>query len=164
MASKWAKLRSKLPAFEQPKEWQARVDEIKKVYVGLDTAELAREFSAHRKIKQEHEAVIKDENAELEALSQLLVADLESSETQKMTLTTGETCYISSEPYSTVADKAKLLAYIKKAKMQDLLSLHFQTMNALNKERLASGKEPLPGTTVFLKTSARVRGGNDGEE
>jgi hypothetical protein len=163
MASKWGSLKNKIEPFALEQTYQARVDEVKKTYVGLDTAELAREFAAHRRIKREHEDVIKDENTELEALSQLLVADLESSDIQKVTLATGETTYISSEPYSTVADKVKMLAYLRKAKMQELLSLNFQTMNALNKERLAAGKEPLPGTVVYLKTSARVRGGGETE-
>lgn len=163
MASKWSKLKDKVPPFEIPPEWAAKIDEAKATYIGLNTAELAREFVLHRNVKKNLENQVKLENTEMEALSQLLVSELEGTAMAKVTLLTGETIYVNSEPYATVEDKPKMMAWLKKSKLQSLLSLNYQTMSGLVKEYLAAGKEPPPGIKVYLKTSARVRGGNNEE-
>lgn len=154
---KYDKLKGKLPAFQQEPSFQQKVDEAKSQYQALDTPELARTFSSERLKKKQCEAAQAMINVELEALSQLLVENFEASGLAKLSLETGETCFTQTEPYSSVSDQAALLAEIKKQKMQSLLTLAWATMNALNKERLISGKPPLPGTTVFLKTSVRLR-------
>jgi hypothetical protein len=166
MASKWSGLKEKLPAFEQEPAWQAKVEEKKKEYIGLDTAELAREFRNARQTKKQYEDCIAVCNMDLEALSQLLINDLESSQMQKVQLATGETVYIQIEPYCSVQDKSAVMEWIKKKKLTAMLSVQWQTLNAFVKEQLVTGKPSPPGVAVFLKTSARLRGGNSntGEE
>jgi hypothetical protein len=161
---KWTAFKSKLSAFELEPDYAAKVEAAKGAYIGLSTAEMAWEFSLNRNTKQKLENEIKLTNIELEALSQLLVNDLESSDMQKVQLTSGETCYINSEPYTTVIDKEKLMAWVKKSKLQNLLTLPWQTLNGMSKGRLLSGREPISGTSVFLKTAIRIRGGNQEEE
>jgi hypothetical protein len=161
---KWSKLKGIVEPFRQPETWQASIDEVKRTFVGLDSTELARQFKIVRESKRYLEATMKNINTELEAISQLLVEELESSELQKIQLTTGETVYINSEPYASVEDKAKLAAWVKKKKLQDLLTLNWQTLNGLTKGELEAGRVAPSGVKVFLKTSARLRGGASEEE
>ncbi len=161
---KWTSLKKQLPKFEVEPEYAARVEEKKKEYIGLDTAEMAREFKVVRGAKKAAEETISGLNLELEALSQLLVNDLETQSISKLTLQTGETVFISDEPYSSVADKEALMAWVKKKKMQSLLTLNWQTMNSMVKELLSAGKPIMPGVKVFMKSSARLRNGNSSEE
>lgn len=164
MCGKWTSLKTKLPKFEAEPEYAAKVEEIKGQFIGLATAELAREFKRARAQKKEFEEQVYDLNVGLEALSQLLIADLEARAIQKMQLTTGETVYIQDEPYASVADQAALLAWVKKQKLTGLLSLNWQTMNGIVKEHLAAGRPAPPGVKVFMKTSARLRNGASGSE
>lgn len=164
MAGKYAKLKGKLEKFQVDPSWQEKIDEAKKEYVGLDTAEMAREFGMHRRVKQNLEAQIKLENTHLEALNQLLVGDLDGSELQKITLTTGETGYIQDEPYSSIEDREALMAWTKKKKLLKMLTWHWQTLNGMVKEFLIDGKPLPPGVKCYLKTSFRLRGGAKDEE
>lgn len=157
---KYDKLKSKLPAFQQEPTFQAKVDEAKSRYQALEATELVRTFNSERHKKKSFEEAIASSNIELEALSQLLIQNFEASGLSKLTLESGLSCYQQMEPYSSIQDLQTILAFIKKQKMQNLLTLQWQTMNALNKERLVEGKPPLPGTQVFLKTSIRLRNGS----
>jgi hypothetical protein len=161
---KYDKLKGKLPAFQQEASFQQKVDILKSDRSKLEATALVEMFSLARQKKKSFEAEVSEVNIELEALSQLLVENFEASGLAKLQLATGETCYTQTEPYSSVQDQAALLAEIKKQKMQSMLTLAWGTMNALNKERLVAGKPPLPGTQVFLKTSVRLRGGNEPSE
>lgn len=165
---KYDALKGKLPMFQQEPSFQRKVEEMRNRYQAqhgdlLTSSELARIFNSVRQIKKKLEEEISTVNIELEVLSQLLVENFEASGLSKIQLTTGETCYTQTEPYSSVSDQQALLAFIKKQKMQNLLTLQWQTMNSLNKERLTAGKSPLPGTEVFLKTAVRLRGGKQEE-
>jgi hypothetical protein len=164
MPGKWSKLKGKIPKFEIDSSWQEKVDESKKAYIGLDSTELTREFARRRAMKKTLEGHISLENTELEAISQILINDLEGSEIQKIGLTTGETGYIQDEPYSSVEDKKKLMAWVKKKKLQDLLTLNWQTLNGMVKNLLVDGKPAPPGVKVSMKTSFRLRGGSSNED
>lgn len=162
---KYSNLKSlKLPKFALDTTFQSKVDESKLSYQSLSTAEMARAFGMFRKEKQQYEDGIKKLNVTLEALSQLLVEQMEADTVQKIQLDTGETCYIQSDPYSNIENRDELIAWLKKHKLASMLTVQWQTMNAVNKERLVNGEAPLPGTKVFLKTAARLRGGNQKEE
>jgi len=161
---KYDQLKGRLPAFQQEPSFQQKVEDAKKKYLKFEAANLIAAFSLERQNKKNYEEEISKRNIELEALSQLLVENFEASGLAKLSLASGETCYTQTEPYSSVADQAVLLAFVKKQKMQNLLSLAWGTMNALNKERLINGKPPLPGTQVWLKTSVRLRGGSQESE
>ncbi len=161
---KWAGFKDKLQPFKQEDSWQQKIDEMKSQFVGCDTAELARALVMARNFKQGHEERVKSYNTEIEALSQLLVDNLESSEIQKVGLATGETVYLQSEPYATVTDKPKVMAWLKKHKMQALFSIHWKSYNSLIKEMLIDGKPVPDGTSVFMKTSARITGRGEQNE
>jgi hypothetical protein len=156
---KYDTLKTKLPKFEQEPTFQAKVDEIKSQYQALDAPELARIYSLERRRKKDFEEQIADLDVGLEAISQLLVDQMEAGGLMKFSLASGECCFQQTEPYSSMQDQQALMTWIKKQRLQSLLTLQWQTMNALNKERLVAGKPPLPGTAVFLKTSIRLRNG-----
>ena len=161
---KYDQLKTKLQPFALETEYQQKVDEEKKSHIGLSASDLARAFAMIRSMKRDREEQIKKLNVQLEALSQLLVEHLEADAVQKIQLQTGETCYIQSEPYSGIENRDEAIAWLKKHKLSNMLTIQWQTMNAFNKERLVNGEPPMPGTKVYLKTSARLRGGNNNGE
>jgi len=173
---KYTHLRHKLPAFEQSSEasclaaWFAKVDDWKQGFLGTteaanaNAAFLAREYAERDARKKELEAQISQLNIELKALSDMGVESLESDGIQKIDLAAGGYVSISDKPRTSTEDKALVLKWIKKNKMQDLLTLSYQTLSAMNNERLLSGKPAIPGTKIFMDTKLTVRGvGRNGE-
>lgn len=155
---KYRHLRGKLPAFENPPAWEEKVSEAKQNYLKLDTTELGREFANFKVQKSNLEANIKSINTELEALSQLLVERLETGDLEAIELANGIKVGIRDEPYTSIDDQKKFYAWIKKTRQTNLLKINFQTLNAMVKDMIISGKKNPPGTKVFMKTSAKVTG------
>lgn len=164
MATNRAALKAQLPRFEQPPDYQAKVEEMKNHYHALDATGLAREFSFMRKMKRDLEEQVRDYNVHLEALSQLLVETLEASQLQNIKLLTGESVHVHTEAYPTIQDKVLLMAWIHNSGLEELLTLNFRTMQSLVRERLQQGKELPPGIAAYLKTSARITGGSNEQE
>jgi hypothetical protein len=158
MESNKAVLKAILPRFEQPPDYQAKVEVAKSDYQALSAPELVRAFSMQRHEKHNLEDLIKVHNVHLEALSQLIIETLEAEGIQKLTTDGGETVYINTESYATVTNKGLLMGWIAEQDLAELLSINFRTLNSLVKEMLTQGKEVPAGVSVFLKTSARVRG------
>lgn len=157
---KYTKLKQSLPKFELPAEFAERVENAKGEMIGASIKDLARTFALWKKRKDEHEESIKTLNVSLEAVSQLLVEALQTEELGKITTDNGATVYIKDEPYSAVENLEELEAYLKKNKMEALKKLPWQTMNAMNKSNLESGRPLLPGTKIWMKTAAALRNGN----
>src|SRR2546428_2154721 len=170
--AKYTQLRGRLPAFREEASYQQKVDAAKDFVLGQTSNPrdanvnfLARLFAERRAQKDAHEEAIHELNVELEALSQLLVAALEDQALEKVELAAGGSVGIKDTPYTSVSDKAKFMAWIKRNRMADLLTVNHQTLNGLNNERLVAGQPAIPGTEVFLKTRARLYGvGRNGEE
>lgn len=152
-----------LPPFQEEGTYQEKINESKSTMIGLDTADVARVFVKTRNEKKALEAEISALNVVLEACSQLLVAQLEGQDVQKLTLTTGETVFLQSEPYPSVESKDQLRTWVLEQNMEEILSVHYQTLVGMVKDRLSNGEEPPPGVSVFLKTKARCRGGSAAE-
>ena len=169
MASKYAHLKSKLPSFEVEPAWQEKIDAFKREYgeniTDANVSVLAVEFAKHKQEKEALEEQISARNVALEAISQMLVERLEADENQNVQLSSGATVFLSYDPYPTVEDKDALLAWIKKKKMNSLLSLNYQTLRGIVGDIYASGEKiedathPVPGVKTFLKVSARIRKG-----
>jgi hypothetical protein len=160
---KYRHLRGKLPAFENPPAWQEKVGQAKTNYFKLDTIELGKEFASFKIQKNNTEATIKEMNTQLEALSQLIVERLETGELESIELANGIKVGIKDEPYTSIDDQKKFYAWIKKTKQTGLLKINFQTLNAMTKDMIISGKKVPPGTKTFIKTSAKVTGIPKGE-
>lgn len=167
---RYTHLRHKLPAFEQSAEasglaaWFAKVGEFKLAFLGTTSGEganaarLAAEYAKRDAEKKQLEAQISQLNIELKALSDMGVECLESDGIQKVDLAAGGYVSISDKPRTSTEDRAKVLAWIKKNKMTDLLTMNYQTLSAMNNERLLAGKPVIPGTKIWMDTKLTVRG------
>lgn len=160
---KYRHLRGKLPAFENPPAWQEKIGQAKLNYVKLDTTELGIEFASFKVQKNTAESNIKEMNTQMEALSQLIVERLETGDLEAIELANGIKVGIKDEPYTSIDDQKKFYTWIKKTKQQGLLKINFQTLNAMTKELIITGKKVPPGTKTFIKTSAKVTGIPKGE-
>ena len=72
-------------------------------------------------------------------------------------LESGDGLYIQDKPYSQVVDKTEWLKWIRETGQEDLLSVHYQTMNSLVANRLQQGQDVPPGVKAFIKTSIMRR-------
>ena len=166
---KYSSFRSKLPAFEQPKEWQEKVNSFKQDFIGTvdgqhaNAAFLAVAYADIDKKKKELEERIAQYNIELEAISQLGCEALEEQGLEKVNLSSGGYVRIDDRPYTAIESREEIFAWIKKNKLTDLLSVNYQTLNGMNNERLISGKPCIPGTKVWIKTKLSVRNVGTGE-
>ena len=163
---KYTSFRNKFPAFEQPKDWLDKVNAWKQDFIGTvdgqhaNAAFLARAYADIDAKKKELEERISQYNIELEAISQLGCEALEENGLEKVDLAGGGYVRIDDRPYTSIEDRGAIFAWIKKNKLQDLLSVNYQTLNGMNNERLVSGKSVIPGTKVWIKTKLSVRGVN----
>lgn len=95
---------------------------------------------------------------EKEALTREFINRFEEDGVSSMTFKSGLSIGTSPEPYPVVQDGVKMMAWIKENKLDDLLSLNYQTMASLVKQRLIDGKELPPGIDVFIKDKLSARG------
>lgn len=154
MASKWKKILKgkRLPALPVEPEWRDKVNEEKLEYEDLKLDVLVRELNNFRDRKSAHEDKIDKLNVTIEALNQLVLDRMEEQNLDSVTVH-GTVFYQHIEPYASMQDRALLFAYIKKTKQVSLLTVQWQTLNALVKELLIDGKPAPPGVKVFLKTT-----------
>lgn len=143
-----------LPQYQEEPEYQEKVETAKGPFVGLSTAELAREFKRTRLLKKDLEEQVSSLNIELLALSQLLVNDLQGQELSKVTLDSGGTVYLKTEVYPATTDKALVRVWAIEAEMPEILTVNYRTLQSIVKERLQEGLDLPPGVAAFLKISA----------
>lgn len=144
------------PAPTEP-DFQGKVDVWKQEYQDFSTSEKAREYCKIRAEKDKLEDDIKKLNSKLEALSQQMIDAMEREGTNMFRLDTGESLSIKDEPYTSVQDKVAWLQWIKDEGLEDLLSVHYQTMNSMVKNRLETGMNLPPGLKLFIKSSITRR-------
>jgi hypothetical protein len=175
---KYTHLRHKLEPFEKSGAaqglagWYEKVNAWTMDFLGVQSGEganaarLAREYADRYNYKKALKAKISMLNIELEALSKLGVTSLENSGIEKINLSNGGYAAIKDTPYSSIEDRAVLMAWLKREKMEQLLTLNYQTLSAMNNQRLVAGKPVIPGTKIFMKTTLTVRGveGANGDE
>lgn len=172
---KYTALRHKLPAFTESSEaagqaaWFAKVSEWKQLFLGTasgenaNAARLASEYAKRDQEKKALEAEISQLNIELEGLSQLAVESFENSGLQKIDLASGGSASLKDTPYTSIEDREQVLAWIKKNKMQEILTVPYQTLSGMNNERLVAGKQLIPGTKCFMKTKLAIYGVGRGD-
>src|SRR5208337_1717417 len=114
MASKWAKLKGKIP--EAPlgdmgnaadKKFIERVDVLKFNYAALTLPELMALFTDFNTEWDEVRGRLKELNAEFEALGKLIREKFEELNVNTMKNNIGESFYLSIEPYVGIEDRAK---------------------------------------------------------
>lgn len=97
---------------------------------------------------------------EVEAYTRLFIKRFDDNDTQSVNFDDGVQLGASFEPYPNVKDKDALMTWVKSKGLEVLLSLNYQTLASLVKERL-EGKvnEPIPdGVDIFLKEKLTCRG------
>lgn len=156
---KYSKFKESLTKFQQPTEWQESIDRVKEEqnFEGKTNVELSQVFAEAKDEKATLEARIRDMNTIIEAVNQVLVVRLEDDDITSFKTTDGSTFFIKDEPYSSVSDKQAFHKFIKEEGLDDLFTVHYQTMLAMVKERLEKNEEPPPGISVYMKSSIQRR-------
>ena len=166
MAGKYTKYRGVLPAFQNEASYQQKVNNEKLNFSKLETTEsLAEQLAKEKRIKDQYEDKLKAINCRVEALSQLLVDRLETDGMERVTLAGGASVGLYDGVYPSVENETIFYSWVDAEGLEDLYTVHYQTLKGMCGELLSDGKEPPPGVKVYLKTQARVRepGGKDGE-
>lgn len=170
MCAKWSVLKGKVEAFQLNPSFQEKVNEAKKAYIGLESAELARQLAIEDRAKEICEEVISMRNVEIEAISQLFVEAMEGSSVEKITLDSGMSCSVDVTPYIGVADTPEAREaydrWVHSKNIKPLLTLNAKTRDVFVKEELmlnfSQGKpiaKPIAAwVKVFLKTRAKLYG------
>lgn len=156
MPGKWSNLKGKVEKFQQDPGWQSEIEKAKEHYLGFSKLQLCSELSDEDLAKKRVEAELHGINTRREALSQLLLTQLEDEGSTTIKNAFG-TFFMADEPYSKVADKARYLEWIAEQGLQSLLSVPYQSTNAQVKARLEAGETLPPGVEVFIKTQVRRR-------
>src|SRR5438034_9504992 len=109
MASKYEKLVVKLPVFEQESSFQAKVDEWKAIFGENPEDASLSALSARYAVLRDNKNTLEDEisiiNIRLEALSQMIVANMQANDQDSVRLSSGATVFLSYEVYPSVEDK-----------------------------------------------------------
>jgi hypothetical protein len=185
MPGKWTFLRNQgLEVFKQEETWQQQIDVVKKTfrrasdgcmptleevsngqigtckhgiqYEAMSKLELCQEIDDTDNEKDAIEAKLKAINTRREALNQLVLAILEDDGDTKISNAYG-TFYIQDEPYTRVENKRDYLAWIREKKLEDLLTVPWQSTNAQAKDLLQKGQDPPPGLKIFIKSTVKRR-------
>lgn len=142
-------------------EVQSGPDEFDRVKVrDLPDFEIKNRYVKVRDEIDELEAKIKALKTEQEAYTRLFVDRMEDEGEASKTFSDGISIGVTVEPYPFVTGPAALVEWVKDRGMESMLTLNYQTMASLVKERL-EGKvnEPLPpGVDVYMKDKLTVRG------
>jgi hypothetical protein len=158
---KYEKLKSSLPKFEQEPAYQEKIDTRKAelAIASLPPGELARKFND---VDLELD-VLEEQRKNLQmtktAIEQELLQAFEDDDLSSVKLTDGTLVYQQDDPYPSVRDRGGLMKFIKKEKIEGLMSLPWQTLSSIVKERLMSGQSVPEGVEVFMKSSIRKRKG-----
>lgn len=161
---KWRGIETKLPAFEQNPTYQAKVDAAKEHYRknNLDLRQMAESMASCQGYKEAQEDAISLVNIEIEALSQMLVDEMRAQGLEKLGLANGSTLSVEIQPYSSTENKEQMMNYFRRHKqLRQVMTVNWQTINAMNKDRLTEGKPAIPGTKTWAKISAKLRRGKD---
>lgn len=159
MPGKYSSLRTQLPRFEQPPDYQQQVDGVKLNYraVAVQGLQDYANILMHRKAEKARlEEKIKEQNLCIEAVSQLLLEGFEEAGMSKAQYPEVGTVYLQDEPYTSTEDKERLLGWVRD-QHPEMLTVQWQTLNAWAKECLVQGQDLPPGVKVYLKTSVKLR-------
>ncbi len=149
-----------LPLLKEEGPYQRRVDltkdDIRAEEDFQDTpAHLARLYMAQRKLKDEVEALLKDVNLRLTAITQMLDEKFDEQGLDAVRID-GRLVSVSRKPYPIVTDPEAYLKWVIRKGLKNKLSVHWQTTRAIVTERLENGEAPPPGVEVYLQPSFRL--------
>jgi hypothetical protein len=159
---KWSSLREIL---EKAPEDPTNRDKINLVKANLadDLATLGNEYRSVRDLKDDIKEFLSDVEVEIQAYTEKIVATLEENQLKQIRLNDGTSITIKDDVYTQVVDKPKWFRFIKENGLISLLSVHYQTMNGLVKERFEKGENVPDGLKATIKSGLLLRRKN-GEE
>ena len=163
---KYSNLKSELTGFSNDPSYQERIDnekekvrsEIEETDRPLTITNFGMTLVEAKLEKKRLEELVKEQNLRIEALNQLLVDRLEAEDYGTFKLNNGVSFSIKDDVYCGVTDKVSFHNWIRENDLEDLFSVHYQTMASMTKERLIKGEEVPPGITPYFKQSITVRG------
>jgi hypothetical protein len=161
---RWTHLKGKLPELIAEGTWYDRVRARQKQLQGLPIADLGEHLKKRRKEKDAITEQLSEINLEIEAAQNEILAEMDRLGVESLKLASGGSLFLRYEPYSKVTGMEELKTWMKKNKMTELLTVNWQTLNAVVKERFEEGQAAPSGVEVFLKTSLSLRGGKDRDD
>jgi hypothetical protein len=98
-----------------------------------------------------------DINLEIEALAQILSERYEIEGVKTIGIASGYKISVQIEPYASVEDRDLLREWAMSEGLERSLTLPWQTVNAIAKERLVNGQPEPPGVKLFQKEKLVMR-------
>lgn len=151
--------------FAPPKDdkRQAFINELKdKITAGLtqegvilSSAVFAHQYEQSRRRVADLEEDLGAANLNLEAVQQLMLDYFETESVEDMRVN-GRLISTWIEPYASVEDNTVLQAWAIKDGLGSKLTLPWQTLNSLVKQRLEAGDSDIPGVKVFKQTKVKL--------
>ena len=123
-------------------------------FLGLSIAAFGRFIRTEKDVKEKLEAEVSEHEVEIAALSELIFPDMIAQRVENIRVEGAGTLYPRFDPMVTVRDKEVFRKWCIENGFEEQLALPWSTANAVAKERLEAGKEEMPGTELYLKTSA----------
>jgi len=167
MSGKWTNLKGKyektplgsMSGLDDP-GFLERVEQLKVEFGELPQADLMKAHRVETNEKSELGDKLKETNARIEAIGQLLIDIFNSQGVSSVKTEDSQSLYISVEPHVTVQDREALYAYIEsKPELEYLWATNHMTLSSWVKNLLEEGRDSeVPECLkVWLKTSIRSR-------
>lgn len=163
---KYEHLRGKVKPFEEDPKFQQIVDELKPQYLDFDIPELARQLADFKAQKDLHKFQAERNNADMVAISQILVELMPMHELKAIDLASGKKCGLQDDVYCKVIDVEKFTAWLKRKKLLSFVrTFNSSRVNMIAKNELIAARPVPPGLDWTLKTYAKITGsGQNGDE
>lgn len=158
MPGQYSHLKSQLEGASEEPERQQELDKVKQELLNLSMGELGDRYRELYDLKEKLKGQLADVQLKLDAHNQLLVSQLEAQGLGKMSTTDGSTTlWIKDSVYTTTQNRHEYLTWIRENGLEDLLSVHYSTMNAQVTDRLQKGQQIPPGLKAFFKQTISIR-------
>jgi len=146
-----------LPRFvEVDNPYRKKIVDQKAEYAGKSSADLAKLYTELRDDKDDLEEELKGINGKIQALQELLIESFEADDLSAVRTTNGYLVSTKYDPYASVKDKEAFRHWVIENGYENLLTLPWQTTNAISKTLLESGEAAPDGVEVYLKPGLRL--------
>jgi hypothetical protein len=175
---KWAQLKDKYPALpadhrfadEGGSDYQAKIDAVKAQLTDQTIVQLGEAFIGLRAERDTAEEALKNVNIQLAAVEQLMLTTMEDQGLSSFRITTGQNFIINDSPHTTVKDRAANRQWFIDHGLTDVLSVPWQTQNAMvkgiledplegdpNRPGEVRPKEMPAGIEIYMRSSIQLR-------
>jgi hypothetical protein len=126
----------------------------------LPNTELKDIYVKARRAKDALDLQVSLLETQIAAYTYLFVQRMEEDDVTALPFTDGVQLGSSVEPYPNVKDRGALYKWVKDTEQTELLTLNYQTLASIVKQRLLEGETLPPGVEVFMKDKLTARGLN----